>query len=330
MTTSVRLGEPGDLVAAVPYMLGFYPTKSVIVITVRGHGAVVDMVLRTEIVPDSAAQDLADTVSRYVVQDRSDGTAAVVVVIGSDNGNGEPPHAALVHCLMTTLAEGAEIPVAYAVWAACIRENEPWRLYDDPTMTGVVPDPSVRPIAAESALRGDVTFASREAMVALIDHDAEPDELDRRARLLTEMLDNPGDMSHDDRVDAIRQAVSQVRAEVPKIAGEQLIRLVAALSEPRARDVAVEISAGRSAVAAEQVWLALTRAVPAPYRAVPATLLALSAYLRGSGTLARIALDTALTADPGHSLASLLAHALDLGMSPLELADLTKAGGHLR
>ncbi|HWR46990.1 MAG TPA: DUF4192 family protein, partial [Pseudonocardiaceae bacterium] len=58
------------------------------------------------------------------------------------------------------------------------------------------------------------------------------------------------------------------------------------------------------------------RATPAPERAEPAALLALSAYVRGDGALAGVALDAALHACPQHSLSGLLRAALDAGLPP--------------
>jgi hypothetical protein len=73
---------------------------------------------------------------------------------------------------------------------------------------------------------------------------------------------------------------------------------------------------GSGAVAAERLWLALVRATPAPERAEPAALLALTAYLRGDGALAGVALDAAQQACPHHSLSGLLRAALDGGLPP--------------
>ncbi|KZM69816.1 hypothetical protein AWN90_04160 [Nocardia terpenica] len=74
--------------------------------------------------------------------------------------------------------------------------------------------------------------------------------------------------------------------------------------------------------AARQLWAAATRALPTGYCADPAALLAYSAYLTGDGTLAGIALDAALTADPQHTLALELLSALHLGISPDKLRHL--------
>jgi hypothetical protein len=69
-------------------------------------------------------------------------------------------------------------------------------------------------------------------------------------------------------------------------------------------------------VVAERLWLALVRATPAPERAEPAAFLALTAYMRGDGALAGLALDEAPHACPDHSLSALLRAALAAGLPP--------------
>jgi hypothetical protein len=51
---------------------------------------------------------------------------------------------------------------------------------------------------------------------------------------------------------------------------------------------------------AEQLWLTLARELPEPERAEAATLVAVAAWMRGINALANVALDVAVTAQPGH------------------------------
>ncbi|OLT48585.1 hypothetical protein BJF85_12455 [Saccharomonospora sp. CUA-673] len=79
------------------------------------------------------------------------------------------------------------------------------------------------------------------------------------------------------------------------------------------------------ALAAERLWRVLVRATPDPERAEPAALLAYSAYLRGEGALASMAVAKARQADPGHLLATLLEQVVARGMPPEQLAGLAQS-----
>ena len=83
---------------------------------------------------------------------------------------------------------------------------------------------------------------------------------------------------------------------------------------------------GDGAGPAESLWADLSRRLPGPWRAEALVLLAFSAYARGDGPLAGIALDAALSCEPGHNMAGKLDQALRSGMRPEEIRDLARTG----
>ncbi|MDP9406893.1 MAG: DUF4192 domain-containing protein, partial [Actinomycetota bacterium] len=62
-----------------------------------------------------------------------------------------------------------------------------------------------------------------------------------------------------------------------------------------------------------------------PLAAAPATLLAVSAWLRGDGAMANVALARALEAEPSYALAQLLSRALGECLPPAELRAMIRA-----
>jgi hypothetical protein len=172
-------------------------------------------------------------------------------------------------------------------------------------------------MAAATVAAGAVTFASREELAGLLTPDP-AEALARRGRLLA-----AADAEHplDPATAALRvQRLGQLHAAA---AGGALVlddagvvEVASALCDHRVRDGCLAWSVGAGGAAAEQLWLALVRATPAPERAEPAALLACTAYLRGDGALAGLALEVALAACPEHALAGLLRAALDGGLPP--------------
>jgi hypothetical protein len=108
-------------------------------------------------------------------------------------------------------------------------------------------------------------------------------------------------------------------------------RIVWGLRDRDVRDRALELAMGADAPAAESLWTECTRRAPIPLDAAPATLLAVSAWLRGDGAMANVALTRALAGEPTYALARLLAQALAGCVAPAELraligATLTRPG----
>jgi hypothetical protein len=66
-----------------------------------------------------------------------------------------------------------------------------------------------------------------------------------------------------------------------------------------------------------------------PWRAEALVLLAFSAYVRGDGPLAGVALEAALCGDPTHRMAGMLDTALQTGMRPEQIRELAATGYRL-
>jgi CheY-like chemotaxis protein len=78
-----------------------------------------------------------------------------------------------------------------------------------------------------------------------------------------------------------------------------------------------------------ELWAALARALPDPWRVEALVLLAFSAYARGDGPLAGLSLEAALRSDPNHRMAGMLDTALQSGMRPEQIRELARTGYRL-
>jgi hypothetical protein len=309
----VRLSDPSELIAAIPHLLGFHPRDSVVLLALHGKG--LGLTVRADLVTDDQAPLLAEHLLTPIARQRPSGVA--LVVIGGDPvPDGELPHRVLVNVIDDVLI-GAGLPVVHAAWTTETANGAPWRCYDDPLCAGTVADPTASPLAVATVAAGAVTFSSREELAALLTAD-DPTVLQRRAALL-----DAADAEHPLSARAVRQRRATLtglyRAAAvadPELSDSIIAEVASALCDHRVRDACLPWCAGSGAVAAERLWLALVRATPAPERAEPAALLAFTAYLRGDGALASVALEVALEACPHHSLSTLLRAALDGGLPP--------------
>lgn len=311
--TKIRLGGD-DLIAALPHMLGFHPENSVVLMAVNGNR--LGLTMRADLVDE---RDAAVWVEQLMVPIRHErATGVVVVVVGGRAVHGDLPHRALVDAVDTALLR-AGVHLVHAAWTERIVAGAPWRCYYDPLCGGTVPDPDSSTMAAASVAAGVVTFGSRAELAAVLDAD-DPAVLTRRAVQLLATAGQPP-MSAEVVAERLAQLarllmVIEAAGGIVLVDDELVVQVASALRDPRVRDVCYGWCGGDRAKAAEELWLALVRATPAPERAEPATLLALAAYQRGDGALAGVALDAAQAADPDHSLSSMLRVALDGGMPP--------------
>ena len=98
------------------------------------------------------------------------------------------------------------------------------------------------------------------------------------------------------------------------------------LTDSATRDALYALAVGFHAARAEALWTLLARRLPRPWRLEALVLLAFSAYARGDGPLAGIALAEALECDGTHRMARMLDEALLSGMRPAQIRELALSG----
>ncbi|MER7012957.1 DUF4192 domain-containing protein [Saccharopolyspora sp. NPDC000359] len=349
LNATVSLTEPADVLAAVPHMLGFHPTDSLVVLTLHDLAFTprFGVTLRTDL-PCSmhmcgfGEHLLSGPLGRQRVE------AAVFVVVGAepnacdDNCAGAcrrpllngpdvpeydtgPPHADLIDMVRDSFHR-AGIVTAHALWAPEIRAGTHWRCYSDPECRGEVPDPKSSPVAAAMAAAGVVTFGSRDELRSLVA--AESSQAVARWSAKLDALAE--ERLEDDDPTRVRRDVQLVLAAIQRAASgsalteDDRLRVLLAVSDTRVRDIALGTALGDTARAAEELWLGLVRNAPTPELPEVAALLAFSAYLRGEGALAGVALERIEQTQPDHQLGSLLRQAIDTGLPPAELAAIAR------
>ncbi|MBF6137251.1 DUF4192 domain-containing protein [Nocardia puris] len=336
------LKEPGQFIAAVPAMLGFVPERSLVVAVLRqssAHTHDVQVVARLDLPP--AGQDSL-LPERLVKVCRSSGAVHALAVIIDDRasrpddacGANDVEHQRLVDRLRQDLA-ACDVVLAGAWAMPRISEAARWWNIESPEFHGLLPDPSASQVAAQHVFAGRVLRSSREELVDFIAidkvmraqvlahlPDAAADAQRRLARAI--QINNP-DAYTRMALCRVLSVIAQARAVVA-IPARAIAEVSVALRDLAVRDVMFGVAGGAHAHAAEHLWSVLTRALPDPDRAEAATLLAFSAYLRGDGVLAGIALEQALASDPEHRMAVLLDIGLQTALPPARLAKLVNSG----
>ena len=336
----VRVSSPADVLAVVPHLLGFHPGKSLVVMGVGRPRARVQLAFRYDLPdpPDAVhAADIAEHAAEVLRHRR------LSTVIGVGYGPG---------ALVTPVADA----LAAALRQAGLRLHELMRVEDGRYWSylcenpeccpaeGVPFDVRANPAAAAMTVAGLVAYPDRAALAGTLapvtgaaarSMERATSRARERAAELIAQASRPGRGPGRERllVDAGRRAVQEAiatyRAGGRLLADEPVAWLTVVLAHLAVRDDAwARMDPGYRA-AHLRLWTDVVRRATPAYLPAPASLLAFTAWQSGEGALANIAIDRALAADPGYSLARLLRDIMDAGRAALGGAgpDDARAGG---
>jgi hypothetical protein len=319
MTTSkspaLRLNGPVDLLSAIPYLLGFHPHESLVIVGIDGSRLVVTVRL-----------DLADACEQTLVH------ALTAIVRG-----GSTSTTAVVFTEQTKVPDqvercfsGAAGQVGLTVSDVLLVTGGRWRSLrcSDPACCPLLgrelPEPSTA-VHAAAVHAGLTALPSRETLAAVFTPAAQ-------RRDLVDLLEH-----HQERYDRTRAGDTLRAHQASAVHAISDAHWVAEIGEMPSDDeaagfaVALRLDAVRDAVwlaidagtlEGIQLWVNLARRLPRPYDAAPLFLAAWSSYRHGNGALAAIAADLSVAADPGYQAAELLRAILVCGISPRTLPKL--------
>ncbi|MDG4804071.1 DUF4192 domain-containing protein [Micromonospora sp. WMMD980] len=345
---SVR--SPADLVAAVPYLLGFHPADSVVVVAVRGRRVV--FAARGDLPePGSDPGPAARHLARVVV--RQDADAATVIGYGP---------AARVTGAVDAVGGALDEAGVIVLDALRVTDGRWWSyLCDEPACCpadGTPYDPAASQVSAAAVFAGQVALPDRAALAAQVSPLDGPVRLAMRratGRARTRLAaltgvppgsDSPGGVSSDGvapggvpsggrrgEARAVRSAgTAAVRAAFrrqrrgERLDDDEVAWLTVLLTHVAVRDHAWSRTDGLDADIS--LWTDVFRRAEPDLTAAPGTLLSFAAWRAGHGALAAVTLERVLATHPEYPLAVLLDEALRRGLPPSELDGWpTDAGG---
>jgi uncharacterized protein DUF4192 len=333
----LRISSRQDLVELAPYLLGFHPVESVVVLVLSADERSVVLAARIDLA-HAAEPQVRDELT--LMLRRSGGTQAVLLVYGPRLGVpptpeeaelGELPYAELVEALIEVV-EQADVRFFGGGYIA----GDRWWSYRPCADRGCCPPHGMRIEGEDSQVAAAATFLG---LTALRDRTALEETL--------APIDDPGirealgvakqellDAGRARDVDGWCAGVGvQLRSVLDRVTGGDspwlpdrvAARLVLGLAEQRIRDIAwlwLEIDPDTRWLGAERLWRQLIRRAPEEYRLVPLALFAWACWRGGDGIRARIGVERALTLDPTYQMALLLRAALEQGVDPGDIATL--------
>jgi hypothetical protein len=310
--------RPEDVLSIVPYLLGFHPRESLVLVALGRPRQRVVCAMRI----DLPAPESASAVTEQLLPALRNCAATRVFVIAYSDTD-QPARS--VAAAVARLLAAAQLGVA-AIWRSdgsrwwCCCESDP---PCDPA-EGTPYDGSDSPCPAEAVLNGMVALPDRAALERLVAAPPEPQRT-AMARLTQRMA---ADLQGPRRaaralpslvVRGQREVEQLVRAFVAQprpLVDAEVARLCAWLRHVHVRDAAWCLLDRARLDAHLDLWQQVTSRAAPGYVAAPAALLAFAAWLAGRGALAQCALDRCFADEPDYSLGRLLAEALAAGLPP--------------
>jgi hypothetical protein len=311
----IRIASPSDLLGAVPYLLGFHPARSLVVIGVRPPRDRVHIVFRYDL-PSPPKPGYAHDIAAHAADLLTREHVSTAVAAGYGPG-----------ALVTPVAEQLQAQLETAgIKVREILRAEDGRYWSyicrEPSCCppeGVPFDAAEHPVSKAMAAAGEAALPSRDALAASVAPLTGPaaaamaQETQHAERIAAKLFTRAGP----DALDGPGLAAVQAAVRLYRDGGSMDVEFMYAwlalvLQRLRIRDDAWARMDPAHSTTHRRLW---TDVEPG-YVAAPASLLAVTAWQQGNGALANIALDRALADTPGYSMALLIRDAIDAGAPP--------------
>ncbi|MDJ0381933.1 DUF4192 domain-containing protein [Streptomyces sp. G-G2] len=356
----ITLRSPAELADALPYMLGFHPTDSLVMVAVHGEGGRFGGRLRVGIPADPGewehtARQVADCLVRGSER-RGGKPDGIVVFLCQDPGGTDSGQRVMTRlrplAQRVRLACGAlDVPVLEAL---CVSGGRYWS-YCCPDPRCCPAEGTAMTVSGTSVMAAAATYAGLQVRGSLQEIEARlaplrgplAAEQERAldvaaAALVPKILDGATQKEVGaDTLDLARTLMRRLTLAPPAEGGpcaedwddallghDEAATLILGLQDRETRDVAAEWMEDEEAAPALRLWRALSRrcvGVYGEHAAAPLTLAGWVSWSTGDEPTARIALGLALRADADYRFAQLLHHACNEGIDPEGLRECLRA-----
>lgn len=327
-----------DLITAVPYLLGFHPSESVVMVAMRDTRII--FVARGDLPP--GAHGDAPGVARFLADVVGAQDAQTATIIGYGPAERVTPVIDEIRAAFDPAAAGRALP--RLLDALRVTDGRYWSYFcDNPRccpIDGTPFDPTTSQFAAEATVAGQVALPDRAALVRQVEPVTGParDSMRRATALaeerLADLLDDapPADLLGGRTLRragaaAVTAALARHR-EGGVLTDDEVGWLTLLLTHLPVRDDAWERTDGTEWHLT--LWTDVLRRAEPDLVPAPACLLSFTAWRAGQGALAAVALERALVAQPDYSMAHLLGDLLARGVPPSRLDGWPRVGGRLR
>jgi hypothetical protein len=298
--TRLKADRPEDLLALMPYLVGFRPVESLVMMVIVDR--VVKVTARVDLTDDVDA--VAQRFASIAVTNRAGGVVLIACSADADRAD------AMLLPVMAALDRLGSLRVIEALYtngarwwsltcsdSCCPAEGTPYRTDDNP-------------LVAEAVFSGMVSHPDRSVIERMADG---PPAADHRklGRLADGLVGEVQRSGLQQRRRRMRRLVTgyvkaMERGDQPILTDRQLLILAILAIDPRVRDEAWVLIDRSDAWLHVELWRQVVSRATPPLAVPVLCLLGLAAWIAGQGTLQVCCLERAVSIDPGYSMTGIL------------------------
>ena len=310
--TATELTSPHDLLAAVPFMVGYHPKDSLVVMALRD--AKVSMAMRVDFPDSESIASVSATVAGHLARELAD-EAIIVGYLPIDVTESDPLE--IVRSIIAL--QGISVKECIVVRGGRFRSNLCADLECCPPEGNLIPEILSSRVTAEQVAAGNpLPYLDLDEMKRSISALPIDKELVRLIQGIEEIDYAEDDVTAQQRdgANAINEMAIAFSKE-QKIEDKSVVALVLVrLLDLQVRDYAMGMTTEETSDQLWDMWRYLLRLAPQGHVAPVAVIFATMSYERGDGALAQRALDRAMEDAPGYQMAKLLRRTFAAGWPP--------------
>jgi Domain of unknown function (DUF4192) len=291
----LKVGQPGELLAIIPYLVGFHPEESIVAVFIKSGR--IRLTARMDLPPEAAADELAEHIDYLANRNRTHAMAIVAYSAAT-----LPTHRLLTR-LMDRLGKHTLTDVLY------VGHGRWWSLTcaeDCCPLSGTAFDPGSHPVSAAAVFAGLGARANRQELAASVSGppEAEVPRLQALADSLIVGLEDFDDHSAAARFMA--RLVDSATSDPSLLDERTCLQLGLLVSDVHTRDLAWALISPTNVEEHVRLWGGVVAHVPPTLAAAPLCLLGMAAWVEGSGALLNCCCERLAQVDPSYSMGRLL------------------------
>jgi hypothetical protein len=315
------LTSANDLITAIPFLIGFHPTDSIVLISVKDDA--IGLAMRIDL-PTQLESDQIDLLAHHFLQEESE-AALLVAYMPESRDDGD---SVLISLGAGLIRNGVEIQESIVVQSGRYRSIICRDLTCCPSTGKVMPEIEKSEIAAEHVVAGiPMPYDDISQLIETLSADPLALTLSWASDVSTYAFEE-GDPTvielRRDGVETMDLLLDEYRMGYGATNRLLVARMIGRMNDLQVRDYALGAHTEDTYDLYFTMWRELLRFAPEGYVAPIACIVAAMAYEGGDGALAQRALDRALEDDEQYPLAALLRRVFNAGWPPESFASMRR------